>query len=495
MKSIGDPRSEWTSAEQSWLRSRAVIEGPGAAREHDKLISFNNLLVPFSVKMTQQQYELLLAEAELPCITAQFQKILVESLLRKRPTLSLKGNEQFENWILDEFGQDGAPIEPVIADALQEELATGFAWAFVDHPRVTEAMLEEMTTEERKNVRPYVVVRRAEEVINWQYGIDNTGRRQLLYVVIRTFVSKPVPGSVHPQVSEVIYKHFLDEQGEYSIEEFVGSERPEIPSTAGRAGDNKTGGGGYVSRGVIKITAVGTPLKYIPAWPLSANSDVITSPLMPIVEKEIALYNKMTRRNHLLYNASTFTPVVIGDISRENFNDVVDGGLGTWMLLPAGSSVDVLATPTAALGDYDRAIENALEEIAALGVRMLSPQSQKSGVALKIHNAAQTAQLGALNTDVANTWRQVIRCMIHWYTGVEPPLESITFSLSSDFLSSAQGEVLLRMVGDWCERGLIDRKLFIHVLNQNGLLPDGYNDEDAQKSLRNNTNFIPPIEP
>lgn len=495
MKSIGDPRSEWTSAEASWKRSRAIIDGPGAARAHDRLIGFGNLLVPFSVKMTQLQYEILLAESELPCITAQFQKILVESLLRKRPTITLTANEELTSWILDEFGQDGSPIEPILAEAAQEELASGFAWVFVDHPRVTAEFIESLTAEDRARIRPYAIVRRAEEVINWQYGVDALGRRQLLYVVVRTFVSKEILNQVHPLVHEVLYKHFLDEKGEYCIQEYVGSEVNEVPSSAGRKEANKTGGGAYKPTELIKITAVGKPLRYIPAWPVSSNNANITSPLMPIVEKEIALYNKMTRRNHLLYNASTFTPVVISDISKSDFENAVGGGIGTWIKLPEGSKIDVLQTPTAALQDYDRAIEKALSEIASLGVRMLTPQQQQSGVALKIHNAAQTAQLGSLSTDLANTWRQIIRCMIHWYTGVEPPLESISFSLSSDFLSGAQGDELLRLFGDWLERGIIDRPLFIHILNQNGLLPDGYDDTEAQKSLRDSSNFIPPIEP
>lgn len=493
MNSIGDPRSEWTSAEASWKRSRAVIDGPGAARAHDAIINYNNLLIPFSVKMTQEQYEILKAEAELPCITAQFLKILVESLLRKRPTIEV-GDDDLKSWLLDEFGQDGSPIESLLSEAAQEELSTGNAWVFVDHPTMDERMLEQLTPEERDSIRPYAVVRKAEEVINWQYGVDALGKRQLLLVIVRTYRSKLNQGQVHPVVHEVLYLHFLNEKGEYCVQEYVGKEVSNPESKAGKRTPNKTAGEAYTPGAIIRVLSKGAPLYYVPAWPISSNLEDITSPLMPIVEREIALYNKMTRRNHLLYNASTFTPVVIGDMADEVFKDAVSGGLGTWMKFPSETSIDTIKTPTEALADYDRAISDGIKEIAALGVRMLTPETTQSGIALRIRNAAQTAQLGSLSNDLSNAWRQVIRCMIHWRTGKEPDLDTITFSLSNDFLSGAVGEEMLRLLGDWYERGLIDRGLFIHSINQNGLLPDGYDDAEALTNLRNGSN-LPPLEP
>jgi hypothetical protein len=94
----------------------------------------------------------------------------------------------------------------------------------------------------------------------------------------------------------------------------------------------------------------------IPAWPLNGSIDALEPMLSPIIDKELSLYNKLSRRNHLLYGASTYTPVIVSDMSDDDFQNIVDSGLGTWIRLRQGDDAKVLETPTAALQDMDRAI-------------------------------------------------------------------------------------------------------------------------------------------
>ena len=469
-----------------WKRSRAILGGPQAAKAHDSTVSFNNLLIPFSTSMSIDQYRLLKAESELPCITAQFAKILVESLLRKRPNLEVKGKESLHSWILDEFGQDGMPIEASLAEAAHEELSTGFCWIFVDHPQLSEEDYAALTPAERKLVKPYPLIRTAEEVINWNYHQDTFGRSQLLFVVTRAYESEYASEALHPTVYEAIYVHRLNDKGNYEVQKWRGPAVSDTPVEAGRpkspAADSQEGVG-YTLVATMEPLAHDKPLNYIPAWPLGGTAKLRQPPLMPLIEKEIGLYNKMTRRNHLLYNASTFTPVVCADMVKSDFDKITEQGLGTWILLPMEAKIDKLTTPTEALADYEVSIANAIMEMAKLGVRMLAAESSQSGIALEIRNAAQTAQLGSLDTQISTTLRQVIRCMIHWYTGEEVALNDITFGLSSDFLAAVRDVNAMRMVTEWYENGHIPREVFVHILRENDYLPDGYDDSMGMKGI------------
>src|SRR5690606_35379887 len=97
------------------------------------------------------------------------------------------------------------------------------------------------------------------------------------------------------------------------------------------------------------------------------------------------------------------TPVIMSDMSDKKFDEIVASGLGTWIKLDKDDDAKILDTPTEALEDMDRAISAVIEEMARMGIRMLSPETgEQSGVALEIRNAAQTAQLGTLNVKVSN---------------------------------------------------------------------------------------------
>jgi hypothetical protein len=73
-------------------------------------------------------------------------------------------------------------------------------------------------------------------------------------------------------------------------------------------------------------------------------------------------------------------------MTEEEFQEIVDAGLGSWLRVRKDESITVLQTPTSALGDMDRAISSTVEEMAKMGIRMLSPEQAASGVALEIRS-------------------------------------------------------------------------------------------------------------
>jgi hypothetical protein len=491
-KTVGDPNAEYVSLQPLWLRSRAVCSGERYVKAFDSALTVNyrNMLIPFSPSMTQQQYDFYKAEAELPGIVAQFTKMLVGGLLRKQPVLKLPEGvpEEAHDWIINQFGQDDSALAAFLDEALYEELQTSRSWVYVDYPKVKNA--EALTPDERAAIKPYPVLWKAETVINWRVSTDIFGKTILDRVITRTFEEYFTENEFHPSFYDTVKVHELDENGEYQIRIYRKQDKTGSVTTIN--GSKQPDGGKtspvfMLEETIVDILSNGERLKIIPAWPLNGMIAPVEPALSPLIDKEINLYNKVSRRNHLLYGASTYTPIISTDMPDIDFDKIVESGLGTWIRLRSGDTATVLETPTAALQDMDRAIAAAVEEMAKMGIRMLSPETAQSGVALEIRNAAQNAQLGTLNTKVSNTMKQIICFMLNWRYNLKLRPSDIKFDLSSDFNPMPLGPDWLRLATEWYQAGLIPRSAWMEMLKQNDMVAPDYDDEVGKQEITADT--------
>ena len=494
-KTVADPIAAYESILPIWKRNRAICGGERAAKEHDAsldTISFSNLLIPFSKSMSAEQYAFYKAEAELPGIVAQYKRILIGGLLRKKPQLELPEGvpEDAYNWIMNEFDHDDASLSAFLDRALDEELETSRTFVLVDYPAVPEA--EAMTKEELLQFKPYPILWKAESVINWSYEQDDvTGKSRLTRIIVRKAeeVSDPEINEFHPTYVSTVYVHDLDEDGFYRIRTYrAKNAEASVVVINGRIVHNTANS---TSEHVLidektDIVMSGERLRFIPVWPLNGSIDAIVPFLSTLVDKEVNLYNKVSRRNHLLYGAATYTPYVASDMPEEDFEDIVKAGLGSWLRVNQGDTVGVLEPPTAALQDMDRAIESAVAEIARLGVRMLAPEvADQSGVALELRNAAQTAQLSTLNMKISSQMADIIAFMLNWRYGLNLVAGDISFSMSSDFNPTPLGEAWLRLITEWYQAKLLSRQVWLEVLKQNDILPPDYDDAVGISQITN----------
>jgi len=483
-KTVADPNAQYESLIPLWKKSRAVCSGERYVKDFDSyidIVNFNNLLIPFSPSMSQKQYDFYKAEAELPGITAEFSKMVIGGLLRKKPTIVLPekfGNDVVE-WISEEFNQDNTSILSFLDASLLEELQTGRAWIYVDFPKISN--IEELTREEIKKAKPFPILWKAETVINWTTAADKFGKEVLTRVIQRGYDKVFTDNEFHPTFKEIVNVHELDSSGFYQIRVFEGSsDVNQVQVVNGETYINHTNGSKEVFKEVKVITDImmnGERLTMLPIWPLNGQIEPEEPPLTAIIDKEIALYNKISRRNHLLYGAATYTPVISSDMSDERFEEIINSGLGTWLKLNVGDSATVLETPTAALQDMDRAIVNTIEEMAKLGIRMLSPESAQSGVALQLRNASQTARLSSLNSRISATLQQVIAFMLQWKMNTDVDAKSVKFMLSEDFSTTPLDANYLRLATEWYQQGLIPRSIWLELLKHNDVLPPEYDDE------------------
>lgn len=488
-KTVGDPNAQYASLAPLWARCRAIISGERYAKEYDSSYAYTkNLLIPFSPSMTPAQYDFYKKEAELPGIVSLFTKTLTGGLLRKQPILEIPGDENKEiaKWLLHDIGQDGAGLTAFLDNAIYEELQTSRAWIYVDYPKVSEEELLQLTPEDVRKIKPYLVLWKAEHVINWRVTKNKFGKNMLDRLITREFVEKYSETdemNFHPGLIDTVKVHELDAAGNYQIRVFERrDETKQAPTVSGNV-LSPTGSVAYTLMETIQVLAHGEPVRIIPAWPLNGTIDPIEPIMSQLVDKEVALYNKMSRRNHLLYGASTYTPILFTDMTDEEFNATVSAGLGTWMRLRPGEEAKVLDTPTAALIDMDRAIASSIEEMAKLGIRMLSPETAQSGVALDIRNASQTAQLGTTNTKISNTLKQVFAFMIWWKDETDIDAGDLMFTLSSDFSPTPTGVDWMRLATEWYQSGLIPRSVWLSMAKHNDLIDPDYDDDKGKQEI------------
>ena len=491
IKTVGSPRDEYLSIQKEWLRNRAIIQGQQYAKDYDQVPDVNsNLLLPFNSTMTQAQYDHYKAEAELPGVSSQYAKMLTGGLLRKVPILEINDNrinvEETIDWIMNRFGEGNESLISFLDAALWEEMQTSRAWVQIDYPNVD---LESLAPEERRQITPFPRLWNAESVINWSTATSPiSGYQRLTSVIIRSY--SPAEGSTpyHPTLVDTVWVHYLDAEGLYAIDTYVNPNRSTLDAryVDGQLEqdypefdrDSWT----LVSTN-NNIMINGERLGAIPFFPLNGSIDIIDPSFSPIVDREVALYNKISRRNHLLYLSATYTPVVQSDsLTDQEKDQLAQQGLGTWMFIGQQDSISTLSTPTQSLTDMEAAIRNGYDELTRIGVKMLSLEpnnSDQSGVALQIRNAAQNAQLATLNAKISEQIKTIIRFMIHWRTGIIVEETDIRFNLSSDFARASTPTDVVRLIAEWYQGGLIPRSLFIEIMKANDIIPTDYRDDQA----------------
>ena len=505
-KNVADPLDKYQSLRPLWDRARAVVQGQRFAKTFDTYVdtvNYGNLLLPFSPNMTQQQYDFFRAEAELPGLVSQYARTVVGSLLRKGVDIQLPEDapEGAYEWIMNQFSADGRSMHAFLDEALWEEIQTSRAWVYVDYPVVT----QELSREEQLLIKPYPTIVRAESVVNWRTGPHPiTGEETLLMWITRAYLTDFTENEFHPNYIDTAIVHEITPEGYFQIRVFErNTDEENVPIINGEIQQYyDVIGGGYESSAQGNFTEVrriselymnGERMTMIPAFPLNGMIEAQEPILQPIIDREVALYNKMSRRNHLLYGAATYTPVVASDMTDEAFQDLVTAGLGSWLRVGSDESISALETPTQALNDMEVAIQNGIEEMARMGIRLLNPEGNNntSGVALEIRNAAQTGQLGNLSAKISRSMSEIVTFMINWRYGTDYKFGDINFQLSGDFNPAPLGSDWMRLVTEWYQAGLIPRTLWLEISKQNDIVPNEYDDILGVQEIETDDMIVP----
>jgi hypothetical protein len=488
-KQVGDPCAAYESMRDVWGRARAILSGQQQTKDYDKVVNPSaNILLPFSPFMDLAQYNFYKAEAELPGLVSQYAKVLVGGLLRKNPEYNIPAGVPAEakEWLESSMGGKGKPMVSLLDEALWEEMVTSRSILVVDFPKTTPEEYDALTPEQRREMSPYAVAHRADSMINWRLGTNDSGAVVPTRVVFRFYEESFADNEFHPDLEDVCLDYFMA-GGKAFVQKWGRDTNETADVNAGAISPSATQAADW--RVIVEPSEIlinGENLGFLPIYPLNGNWHLTDPALQPLVDRETALYNKVSRRNHLLYGAATYTPYIASDISDDQFQKIVNAGLGSWIHLQKGETLGALETPTDALKDMEASIKGTVEEMARMGIRMLSPEgsSGESGVSLEIRNAAQTAQLGLLNVKVSQTLQNVVALMLRWKYDIELDATDLDFTLSQDFNPTPLGADWMRLVTEWYQSGVIPRSVFLTIAKQNDVIPSDYDDKKGVSEIQ-----------
>ena len=475
-----------------WDKMDAVLSGEAAAKDYDKRLrrDNSNLLVPFAVSMEDDQWKLYLHEAELPGIAEQFARTVRGGMLRKPVVIEPPDDAPgtLESWLRTRPGAGGEDLLAFLTAALWEELKTSRAWIRVNHPGMS-------GTEEPDGgpPAPYMELVKAREVIDWHTGMHpTTGQNALLSATVAKVVRLANDKDGNPQHVERVWVHDLDDEGYYRVRIYEKRRSRTIDAMDPNRNRRNSfvyqildfGSFNQVDEQTNITDADGARLREIPLFPLNGLYD----PLQPVFEtfcnREIHLYNKQSRKNHLLYGTATHTLVV-----RTNDKDVAaelaNLALGAYIRVDEEGAVDWLQLDPTALDAWDAEIQSVIGQLAKMGVRMLAKEMDESGVAIELRNAGQTSQLAALSRAISQMLQRIFTFMAAWRYGSE--VGPVKASLSPDLTSSGLGADEMRLVTEWYMGAAVKRETWISMAKANDFLPADYDDSDAAEKIRGDT--------
>ena len=497
-KSIGTPNAVYESLREVYRNNRAVLSGESYVKALDTAPSYNNLLKPFSDVMTQEQYDIYKAEAELPAWVEQYARTLVSGLLRKEPQIRLpesmpeEQHNEVMTWLESTFGQYDESLLTFLDSALWEELNNSRAFVLLTYPNLDRQL------ERGETLEPYPILLKGESIINWRTDVDRrTGKLVLTSVVIYSEEAEYTDENPwHPNYIPTVYWHYLDGDGYYVVEKHqnrtgyeksiaIAGQIQQLPSV-------NTDDWTLVARD-DDIRFGNQRMDFLPVYPLNGHIEPIEPILTNLITKELHQYQRLSGRNHLQNGTRAYTVLVKSDqIKAKDQEQFKRQGLGSIWFLNSDDDADVLAPPHEALAEFYKSIEASYEEMSNLGMRLMSPEvrSHVSGVAINLQQGASVSILASLNTRISETMRNIIASMVNWRYGTDYAIGDFSFSLSSDFTAGPIGIEGVRLIGEWYLRGMVDADAWIYAAKKNDLLPSDWDVVAARENLKTDEIFI-----
>lgn len=393
----------------------------------DEVKNAAQLHLPRPDGMTTANYQAYALRASFFGAPEMTLRALAGLLLRKAPVVKLP--KRLEPMRL-RATNDKAPLSILIEDCARELLAQGRFGILLDFPRADNTAL---TT-------PHFATFVAETIEDWETQ----------YVDGQVELTKVVLSSDEAWDGADVYLELALEEGIYKIRRFI------------REGQNK------VRADVDEVVPLvaGRPLNFIPFLMMSHESlrpQNAKPPLLDLCNVALSHYRNSADREHALFLTSCPTPWIAGNIAQDKLPTAI--GSGAVWYLPEGSTCGYLEFSGAGVAAMKALMDEKLEQMAALGARMLSAvqnrnesidtatQRTRSELSL-LHSVCVTMEAG-LNRmlKIAATW-----------LNENPDEASITFN--RDFIESTlPADQLVAQMKLW-QAGAISRQTFYENLQK-----------------------------
>jgi len=457
-----------------WQRSRDVVAGEDAVKDGGEKY------LPKLSGQNDKEYTAYKARAAFFNATGRTVDGLTGLIFRNDPTYDVP--TQIEA-IADDITLTGISLKEFAQKLVEEAIVLGRGGILIDYPPTGGV---EMTEAERQalNLRPYLVLYKAEQVLDWQCGRINN-RWALTMVKLSESVDIPdekdewkrktveqirvlkivdSTTDAGEPVKRVMVQLFRKKQSEAKgVTEWLPEGDPAFPS------------------------ADGAPLAEIPfvfVGPVDSSPDVQKAPIYDLVLTNLSHYRSSADYENGLHWTGVPTPVFIGDFittKGEEVTTVKLGGSEGIHLVQDGDAKFLEFQGDGLEGGLGKALERKEQQMAVLGARILAPEKRQAEAAetASIHRAGENSALASLALSMS---KSIVRALnfVALYLGIGD--ESIAYELNTDYLPTRlSAQELAALVKAWQDGGLSGPELF-DALKSGEIVAQGkdYADHEAE---------------
>jgi hypothetical protein len=332
------------------------------------------------------------------------------------------------------------------------------------------------------------VTYRAEDILNWRTERQG-GATVLSLVVLRERI--PAPQGVFPAPDFFVTKDRLqyrvlrlDEAGHYQVSLW---EDTGVLTATGTT--TLTMGRQWMPR------RYGVPLTYIPftfVAPFSLEPPVEKSLLEALVEVNFQYYRHSADYEHGLHMTALPTPWVTGHVNTDAQFQI--GAATAWVIPEPDAKVGMLEFHGQGLQSHERALEQDIKNMAALGARLLegAPLVQETATAIKSRTQGTESPLQSLVTTVSHGLTQALQTHA-WWAGVTENVddEAVHLTLNTDLLSLPLDAPLLTSLMQLLLNGTIAYETFYYNLQRGDIARPQVPVEEEQTLLEVRAQAVP----
>lgn len=439
-----------------WKRCRDVIAGRDAVIANGRVsqrftgtmfdpVSINDVYLPRLAGQTEAEYRAYAERAGFFNATGRTIDAMTGLVFAKDPVWKLPtAIETYE----DDITLSATNLREFSEQIVEQQVAVGRVGIMVDHPAVPVGGLS-VADAERLNIRPFMRMYTAENIINWRVGVVN-GVRALTMVVLREDIEQPKDEFT---VTEVTQYRVLDLTPEgYRVR--LMNDKGEVTNE-------------------VYPTMRGVPMRFIPFSILGANScdaDVQKPPLLDLVDTNLSHYRNSADYEHGLHFTGLPTPYVAG-VQLAEGQSLSLGSMTAWVFPDPAANVGFLEFKGDGLKTLAEAMKAKEQRMAVLGARMLSDdrRSNEAFGTIELRTAGERSVLASIARAASDAIRRSLDIMAEW---VGAPAD-VEFVLNTDFGASRMMPQMLTALVAAYQSGAIPMSVLFENLQRGEIVnPD-----------------------
>lgn len=368
----------------------------------------------------------------------------------------------------------GSSLEDFARFALSEVLEVGGGLCLVDHPERPEGVVTAQQ-ERRLGLRPLALWYPVESVMEYRTGIVGGSEEVTFLKLWESYTQAADEWTV--EVKPQIRVYDMDE-GEVRVRIFR-------KTAAGQWQQYSTGNPrGRSGAGLPYIPAVFFgPIRNAPGKP----------PLIDLIEVNLAHYRNSAGLEHALHFTGLPTAYASGVTEEEIGGGLRLGGSVGYAFEDASASIQYATYGADGLGALKAAMDDKQQLLAALGARMLTPETgaAMSGRSRAILRVGENSALAKIADSVSRSLVLVLQTMAEWM-GVSG---EIAYSLNTDYMPEDMDPAsLTALVGAWQAGALTSPELFDR-LKRGGVVRDDKDYGDHEAEIMSDEDQIPTAAP